>query len=134
MKVLLDMGLAIGTARFLGQCGMDAAHLRDRRLQRLVDEAIVELAADEGRVILSFDLDFPRLLAARGANLPSLVLFRLQQVATAEMNMLALDTLIRFEQVLTRGAIVVVEEHRIRVRKLPLAQEKQEPDENDRPR
>jgi predicted nuclease of predicted toxin-antitoxin system len=69
MKFLADMGLARSTVAFLRAQGHDAVHLRDQGLQRLEDEEIIEKARAEGRVILTHDLDFGRIIAVR--RLPS---------------------------------------------------------------
>jgi hypothetical protein len=63
MKFLADMGLARSTVAFLRAQGHDAVHLRDQGLQRLEDEEIIEKARAEGRVILTHDLDFGRIIA-----------------------------------------------------------------------
>ena len=70
MKFLLDMGLAQSTARSLRQQGYDAIHLRDEGLQAMADEAIIDKARLEGRVILAHDLDFGRLVALSGERFP----------------------------------------------------------------
>lgn len=75
MKFLLDTGLAQSTARLFG-VGHDAVHLRDQDLQRLPDEEIINTARDEGRIILTHDLDFGRLMALSGERLPSVVTYR----------------------------------------------------------
>lgn len=67
MKFLADMGLARSTVAFLRAQGHDAVHLRDQGLQRLEDDKIVEKAREEGRVILTHDLDFGRIVAVSRA-------------------------------------------------------------------
>jgi len=63
MKLLLDMGMAPRTAVYLNQLGHDAAHLRDRGQTKLSDQSIVGEAEQEGRIVVTFDLDFARIVA-----------------------------------------------------------------------
>jgi len=63
VKFLLDMGLARSSADFLRDQGYDTIHLREQGLQRLDDDDIVNKARAEGRVILTQDLDFGRIMA-----------------------------------------------------------------------
>ncbi len=77
MKFLADMGVSVSTVRRLRDHGHDAVHLREEGLGRLPDVAILEKAKQEGRVVLTFDLDFGDLLATGAHRLPSVVIFRL---------------------------------------------------------
>lgn len=63
MRLLLDMGPSPRTAEFLRANGHDALHLRDEGLERLPDPEIIRKATIEDRVIITFDLDFSRLVA-----------------------------------------------------------------------
>lgn len=119
MKVLLDMGLSPRTAETLRASGYDAVHLRERRLHRLPDERVMRMAKDEGRVVVTFDLDFADLLALQRASQPSVVLFRLESFTTEQVSERTLDVLKRFSEELTEGAIVTVDPGRERIRKLP---------------
>jgi predicted nuclease of predicted toxin-antitoxin system len=120
MKLLLDMGLSPRTAAFLSQLGHDAAHLRDRGLIKLSDREVIQLAANEGRVVVTFDLDYPRILALQRLAEPSVVLFRLESFTTDSLNLLLRDLLVTYQNDLETGAIVVVDAHRVRLRRLPI--------------
>ena len=54
----------------------DAVHALERRLDRASDEVILERARNEQRVVVTADLDYPRLLALAQAKGPGLILFR----------------------------------------------------------
>ena len=120
MKFLADMGLARSTVAFLRAQGHGAAHLRDQGLQRLRDNEIVEKAVAEGRVILTHDLDFGRIVAVSGATVPSVITFRLQDMRPAQVNRYLAEVLARFTAELEAGALVSVNERAIRVRPLPV--------------
>lgn len=104
MKFLLDMGMAQSTARFLESMGYDALHLRDQKLQRLADELIIEKAIIEGRIILTHDLDFRRIVALSGATTPSVITFRLSNMKADQVNRRLVEVLERFKDIGRRSA------------------------------
>jgi predicted nuclease of predicted toxin-antitoxin system len=57
------MGVSITTVQALRGAAHDAVHLREEGLIRLPDPDIVAKAAQEQRVVLTFDLDFGDILA-----------------------------------------------------------------------
>lgn len=120
MKFLADMGLARSTVAFLRAQGHDAVHLRDQGLQRLEDDEIVEKAREEGRVILTHDLDFGRIVAVSRAGVPSVITFRLDDMRPTQVNRYLIEVLAHFARQLEAGALVSVNERGIRARLLPI--------------
>jgi len=80
MRFLADMGISPNTVAFLRAQGHDAIHLLEVELERLTDPAILEKALQEECILLTHDLDFGELLAASKAQLPSVIIFRLQNM------------------------------------------------------
>jgi predicted nuclease of predicted toxin-antitoxin system len=121
MKFLVDMPLSPGLAVWLRQQGHDAVHAGEVGLARAPDVALLERASSERRVLLTADLDFPRLLASVRAKGPGLMLFRRGNYSEQE----ALDRLKRAMETIPNeqlpDSIVVIEKARIRQRRLPLA-------------
>jgi predicted nuclease of predicted toxin-antitoxin system len=120
MNLLLDMGVAPRTGDYLRALGHDAVHLRDRGLAKLPDPEIVRLAQAESRVVVTFDLDFSRILAMHRLAKPSVILFRLEKFTTIQINQLLEDLLVHYSAELLAGAVIVVDPSRIRVRRLPI--------------
>jgi len=120
MKFLLDMGVSPSAVDFLQRLGHQAIHLQQQGLHRLNDSEILEKAREEGRVLLTHDLDFGDLLAASGVNLPSVVIFRLRNMRPEQVNRHLLTIISQYPETLERGAIVTVTEGRARIRHLPL--------------
>ena len=120
MKFLADMGISITVVRNLRDVGYDAIHLREEGLQRLPDPDIVEKARQEERIILTFDLDFGDLLAASSAPLPSVIIFRLQNTLPGFVSTRLLMVISECREDLDTGAIVMVENSRYRLRRLPI--------------
>jgi predicted nuclease of predicted toxin-antitoxin system len=77
MRFLADMGVSARVADWLRGQGHDVLHLRDQGLQRLPNGDIYQLAAQEQRIILTFDLDFGEIVAGSAGILVSVVIFRL---------------------------------------------------------
>ena len=120
MKLLLDMGISPRTAGFLRGHGFDAVHLGEQGLYRMSDAEIMRKAADEGRVLVTFDLDFPRLLALMRASQPSTIVFRIEAFTTDQLNDQLIGVMKDLAAQLDAGAIVVVENDRVRIRTLPI--------------
>lgn len=81
---------------------------------------ILEKARKEQCILLTHDLDFGDLLAASGANLPSVVIFRLRNMRPEHVNDHLLNVISQCSTALENGAIVTVTEGQVRIRNLPL--------------
>jgi predicted nuclease of predicted toxin-antitoxin system len=120
MRFLADMGVAIRVVEWLRDEGYDARHLREEELQRLPDDQIFRKAVAENRVVLTFDLDFGEIVASSGRQKVSVVLFRLQNTRTPHVIERLKVVLQEAGPALEQGAVVVVEESRFRIRRLPI--------------
>jgi predicted nuclease of predicted toxin-antitoxin system len=70
--------------------------------------------------VLTFDLDFGEILAGSGGQIVSVILFRLRNTRTDHVIQRLAVVLTQSSNELTQGAIVVVEDGRYRVRRLPI--------------
>lgn len=120
MKFLADMGVSMSTIASLREAGYESVHLRDEGLLKMEDADILDKARSEGRIVLAFDLDFGDLLAASGEKLPSVIIFRLRNQTPSAVRPRLFKILSECETDLNGGAIIVVEESRYRVRRLPI--------------
>ena len=120
MRFLADMGISPRIVKFLEQRGHRAAHLQHEGLHGMQDSDILEKARREACVLLTHDLDFGDLLAASGADLPSVVIFRLRDMRPEQVNRYLLKIISEYGRVLEHGAIVAVTEGRVRIRHLPI--------------
>jgi predicted nuclease of predicted toxin-antitoxin system len=113
------MGVSPKVAQWLRDASHDAVHLRDEQLHRMADPDIFAKAGAEGRVVLTFDLDFGEIVAATGGRTTSMIVFRLQDTRTERVIDRLRDVLAQSADALEQGAIVVVEDAQHRVRRLP---------------
>ncbi len=121
MKFLIDENLSPLVAAGLRDAGHEAVHVGDVGLSSAGDSELIEFAAENDFVLMSADSDFGTLLAATGARAPSVVLIRrtVDRRATRLLALL-LENLEQVEAALEEGAVVVLEDARVRVRRLPL--------------
>jgi predicted nuclease of predicted toxin-antitoxin system len=120
LRLLLDMNLPPSLCGALKESGYPAIHVRDLGWQAATDEALVLIARQRGEVIVTNDLDFTRILAVDGATNPSLLLFRVGNLAPSQFAVLLQQHLYRVKDDLLRGAIVVIEHRAVRIRPLPV--------------
>lgn len=121
MKWLIDNALSPAVSEGLRAAGHDAVHVRDRGLATADDTQIFDLGAQEDRVIVSADTDFGTLLAQRAHSKPSVILFRGATTRRpTEQIALLLANLPSIQADLAKGAIVVIEPARLRIRSLPI--------------
>lgn len=120
MRFLADMGISPKIVDYLEALGHQAVHLQQQGLHRPKDSDILEKARKEKCIILTHDLDFADLLAASGANLPSVVIFRLRNMRPEHVEQHLLRIISQYHEAIDHGAIITVTEGRIRMRDLPL--------------
>lgn len=120
MLFLADMGISQKTVLWLRANGHDCVHLRDECLQTLDDELIIEKTRGEGRIIITFDLDFAALMAISNAKMHSVIILRLKN-QKPDNQILKLSLPIEETGLyLIDGAIISIDEAGYRVRHLPL--------------
>ena len=120
MRFLADAGISPKTVEFLKQLGHEAAHVRTLGMQRAPDAQVIALARTDGSVALSFDLDFGDLLALGVTDKPSVILFRLADERAESVNRRLSTVLDEQATELESGALILVQDTRYRVRKLPI--------------
>lgn len=119
MRFLADMGISEGVVNWLRIQSHDVTHLREEGLQRLPNGEIFSKALAEQRAILAFDLDFGETVALSRGEVTGVVVFRLNNTRTPFVIDRLRAALPAIEAPLQEGAIVVVQDGRYRIRRLP---------------
>ncbi len=120
MNFLADMGVSLKVVEWLRSQEHNVKHLREQGLQKLGDQDIFELARREDRILLTFDLDFGEIIAFANTPVVNTVIFRLSNAKSSVVIQRLQKTLLVLEEKLNESVIILVEDGRIRVRKLPI--------------
>jgi len=123
MKFLLDMPLSPKTVFFLRDLGYEAIRVNELGMAKSKDKEIIGYASEREMVILSADLDFGNILAYTQSNKPSVIIFRLLDPSPEHVNSLLSSNLPNIKDDLIIGSIVIIEDFKIRVRKLPIMEQ-----------
>lgn len=123
MRFLADMCVSLRVVEWLRTRGDDVVHLREQGLQRLPNGDIFEKATAEDRIVVTFDLDFGEIVASSRGSRTSVVVFRLRNTRTEQVIARLERVLDESSAALDRGAVVIVEDSRHRVRLLPVGGE-----------
>ena len=121
MKLLADMHISPRTVTFLRSLGHDVVRINEIMSAASTDEAVVARAFEAGRVILTQDLRFSAIVAFAGGSAPSLISLRLSSSRIEFVNAILERVLPTVEDDVIAGAIVTVEDTRVRTRRLPVS-------------
>ena len=121
MRLLVDMNLSPRWAGFLREAGHDARHWSTVGDPTAPDSTIMRVAAEQHAVLLTNDLDFGTMLAASGADGPSVVQIRASDLRPDVLGQLVLAALGQMAAELDAGALITVQAASTRLRMLPLA-------------
>jgi predicted nuclease of predicted toxin-antitoxin system len=124
VKFLLDQNVSPALVGLLADADHLAEHVRDLGMREAPDDVVLAAARDAEAVLISSDTDFGELLARSNANEPSVILLRRQEGRRAsEIASLIVANLQAVADDLASGAIVVLDDDRVRIRSLPLQPE-----------
>lgn len=121
MRFLIDQGIGRDAATMLRQVGVDAIHVGDLGIERASDEAILRLAEEEERVVVTLDGDYHRILARDEMSGPSVILFRIQRLGDEEAAERTLALADFFADALAEGVAISSTRTNTRVRRLPFS-------------
>lgn len=120
MKILLDMNRSPVWVDFLQAAGFEAVHWSDIGRMDAPDSEIMAWALANECIVFTHDLDFGDILAATNANAPSVLQIRTQNLHPDNLGSTVVLALSQFKPQLESGALVVVDDNKVRVRILPL--------------
>lgn len=118
MKIVVDMNLSRDWVSGLRQAGIEATHWTEVGPEDAADETIMAWAQTNDAVVLTRDLDFAAALTMLRLNSPSVVQLRADQTSPGRHLPLVKQVLSLHSEALGHGAIITVEDGRVRIRKL----------------
>ena len=121
MRFLLDQNISPRVAEPLRAAGHDVTIAREVGLATATDELVMATARAEQRTLVSADTDFGTILARTAATNPSLLLMRrAANQRPAQQAALIIGNLDVVADDLDAGAVVVLGENTVRIRRLPI--------------
>jgi len=116
MRFLLDQNLSPKTTSFLKELGHDVLDTRVLGLEKASDQILLQIALEQNRILITFDLDFGHLPKLPTKDFPGLIIFRTRSFKSQIINHL-LENLMRHhppEEI--RNKLFVISESQIRIR------------------
>lgn len=121
MKLLLDQGTPRSTAALLRKAGIETVHTAEIGMAQADDAEILRRALADDRTIVTLDADFHALLALSHTRKPSVIRIRIEGLHAEELCILIQSVIEQCAEDLNTGAMISIQEHRIRVRHLPIS-------------
>ena len=121
MKIVIDMNLSPQWVELLKSEGFECIHWSHIGAPNAPDKEILVWARSNGFVVFTHDLDFGAILAATNADSPSVFQVRIQDVSPSHIGELVISAFKQFEESLTQGALVSIDEKRARARIFPFS-------------
>jgi predicted nuclease of predicted toxin-antitoxin system len=121
VSFLVDMPLSPGLAAWLRDQGYQAVHASEIDMSTAPDEMLLSYAKSNSMVVITADLDYPRLLALTQEEGPGTILFRGSNYS-GEQCLVLLERVLKLIPIdELASSIIVVEQERIRRRRLPVS-------------
>jgi len=120
IRFLANMNISPKSVDALRRQGWDILRVSELLPLNASDQEILDLDRQEGRVVVTQDLDFSTLLALGGYNRPGLITLRLSVSDPDAVTEKLQEVVPQFEESLQEGSVVTIEDVAVRVRKLPI--------------
>ena len=123
MKIVIDMNLSPAWVHTFADANIEALHWSSAGDPKATDRTIMEWARRARQrkyIVFTNDLDFGAILAATQADAPSVIQIRTQDLLPDSISQLVVQTLIRYQEQLERGALISIDHLSSRVRILPI--------------
>ena len=115
------MNLSLKTVASMQKRGYDVVRVSSVLPENTADLALLKYAAEEGRVIITQDLDFGALLAIHGYDRPSVITLRLSGSDPDTITARLIEVIPQIEKSLAQGSAVTVEDRLVRIRRIPIS-------------
>jgi len=120
MKILIDMNLSPEWVQEFKLHKIEAVHWSGVGQFDAPDSVLMEWARKNDHIVFTHDLDFGTALALTSAEKPSVIQVRTQNVTVSYLSKMLIPTLNNYSALLEKGALIVVDDDKMRIRILPL--------------
>jgi predicted nuclease of predicted toxin-antitoxin system len=120
IRILADMNISPLTVERIRGRGFDIVRVSEILPVNTPDRIVLELARSEGRILISQDLDFSRILALENRTSPSLITIRMMNCDPESVAERLLAAFPAIEDSLISGCAISVDDCTIRLRPLPI--------------
>jgi predicted nuclease of predicted toxin-antitoxin system len=120
VKILVDMNLSPLWVRVLEDRGYTATHWSSVGEGGEPDVELIGWARENNHIVFTNDLDFGAILAVTRARAPSVIQVRAQDVSPERLADVLIRGLEQHREILEKGALISIDEMRLRSRILPL--------------
>lgn len=120
IHILIDMNLSPQWLSLFSQNGIEAKHWSGVGMPNASDLEIAEWARAHQYIIFTHDLDFGTMLALSQEKGPSIIQVRGQDILSDSLKEILINVILKYETELLKGALLVLDETRSRVKLLPI--------------
>ncbi|HCN84751.1 MAG TPA: hypothetical protein DIT07_14205 [Sphingobacteriaceae bacterium] len=120
MKILIDMNLSPFWVQEFNIHEIEAVHWSTVGKFDAPDVVLMDWARKHDHIVFTHDLDFGSALALTKSEKPSVLQVRAQNVTISHLSKMIISTLNDQADMLEKGALIIVDENKKRIRILPL--------------
>jgi len=122
IRFLADENISPKTVSYLNAIGYNIIRVNEVKMNKSKDEEIIDYARVNGYVLITMDLDFGYILSYIKDNKPSVIILRLTYPEPDNVSSYLIKAFKNREITdnLIEGSVIIIEDDRIRVRRLPL--------------
>lgn len=121
MKIVIDMNLSADWLDVFVKYEIEAIHWSSVGNPNATDREIMQWASDHDYIVFTHDLDFGTLLAITQENKPTVIQVRTQNVLSSHLENIVISAIEKSRDFLESGALVTINESKLRVRILPFS-------------
>ncbi|MBX2967510.1 MAG: DUF5615 family PIN-like protein [Cyclobacteriaceae bacterium] len=120
MKFLLNENISPSLKGKLSTVQIVSAHVKDIGLIGQPDVQIIEYARSNDYIIITHDLDYSRIISLSAKEKPSVITVRADKISSEILFTIIRQNIANLQSYLEKGALVTIEEDKIRFRLLPI--------------
>ena len=117
MLFLTDANVFVPIVEGLRHLGHDVFDLKQEGLEKLSDTEVFQLAQEHRRILITMDKDFSSILLYPPTSHYGIIVTKLYQLKVDEATRLFLDAVQALKPDDIQGNLVIIDRHKIRIRK-----------------